>query len=118
MKKLAAITITAVALAAAAFAQTPESLKMHLSMPATVSGVVLSPGDYAVRLWDDTNNAVLSFESETTNTHVLALANSMGVSLKPGEVNHVSLVRDGDTYRIDKVWIGDEGYEVISKSAK
>jgi hypothetical protein len=113
MKKL---MIGVLALAASSFAQTiPDSLRFHLSMPATVEGVALSTGDYTIRLADDSGNFVLSIQSETAKTHVLALANSLGWD--PAGSNEVVLTRDGTSYRLDKIWILGEGYE-IPHSAK
>ena len=118
MKKLTAMMITAAALAVSAFAQAPEALELHLAMPATVSGVVLAAGDYTIRATDGSGNIVLSIRSTTTKTHVLALANPINDANTLAAADRVTLVRDGDTYRIDKVWIGYTGYEILHRATK
>jgi hypothetical protein len=109
MKRL---MIAALILAATAVAQTiPESLKLHLSTPASVSDAVLQPGDYTIRTSETSGNVVLSIESDRGRAHVLAIASRLGSN--PTEFNQVVLVRDGDAYRLDKVWIGNDGYEIL-----
>lgn len=112
MKKWMMILGVMILAASATYAGGFSALHFTLPRKTVVSGTELAPGDYSVESTNMSGVVVLKFVS-SSGTCALAPASILAPAGNPKDVSRLVLSRDGGQYRIDRVWVGDTGYQLI-----
>jgi hypothetical protein len=114
MKKLMMILGTATIMLGMVHAQNLDTLKVKLPYTTIVSGKQLPAGEYTIQVLENADAVPILEITSTTGTDVMAPAYYLDSSENPKDDSHVVLIRHGDHYGIDKVWIGDIGYQLAN----
>jgi len=116
--KMASFIGLGVCLAASAFAQMEDVVKVTLPQAAMVGSVKLPAGEYTIRDINDEggSTALLLIHS---NTGLNVTAEVMRISEpdnKPASRTEVVLRHDENQYRMDKIWFAgrEDGFELLS----
>ncbi len=115
MKRFAMFCAAVLAACGMASAQTSaDAIRVHFDRPVMAAGTELAAGDYTIQIMPASGNVVLSVRSDAGRQAAL-LVNPLriraGASAK-GE--SVTLIRRGDQYWLDQVWLApDVGFEVL-----
>lgn len=112
MKKLMMMVAAAALLIGSAAAQNLDTVRFHLPYPAVVSGKELPAGDYTVQVLSNAGAVPILSIASMTGERVISAAKYLN-SENLADESRVVLVRNGDHYRLEKVWIGDIGYSLI-----
>jgi hypothetical protein len=115
MRKLMMICAAALAVCGAAGALTfNDRMKVHFDQPVIAGETVLPAGDCTIQMLDpaDNTSSVLLIRSESgVQTMVLTNRLSLNDSAKGAKI---TIIREGDAYRLNRVWLSEtEGFELL-----
>jgi len=93
-----------------------ERMKVHFDQPVMAGETLLPAGDCTIQMLDPANSddSVLLIRSES-GVQTTVLTNRLSAS-DGGSDNRarVTLSREGNTYRLDRVWLSDtEGFQLL-----
>jgi hypothetical protein len=116
MRNLSSICVAILVACGAASAQdSTDLLKFHGSTAIMIAGTELPAGDNTIRVLDAKDGNIVLLVRSEFGPQAFVLTNRLYGAAPHGSGQvHVTLQRQGNTYRLDQIWLPDHtGFQVL-----